>query len=178
MHKEQEPVLYIINELTEPWSPSDSKYGLLDTSFAIMVASEEFNIVFQEVTTMFGDLFGGMFDFNGDGNTDFGEEMLGMVIIDDMSNEEMDDDSIQVEITITKESEESISISTDDEDVEELRDEIESEISDLEDLLSDLEDAEPDENNCDAHEEWEERVDELEDKISELEDKLDELDLL
>ena len=33
---------------------------------------------------MFDDLFGGLFDFNGDGQTDFAEEMLGLAIIDDM----------------------------------------------------------------------------------------------
>ena len=43
---------------------------------------------------MFDDLFGGMFDFNGDGNTDFAEEMIGYAIIDDMmKDEDSSDDS-------------------------------------------------------------------------------------
>lgn len=44
---------------------------------------------------MFDDLFGGLFDFNGDGDTDFGEEMLGLAIMDDIiegESEEVDPD--------------------------------------------------------------------------------------
>ena len=33
---------------------------------------------------MFDDLFGGMFDFNGDGHTDFIEEALGYALMEDM----------------------------------------------------------------------------------------------
>ena len=37
---------------------------------------------------MFDELFGGFFDFNGDGHTDFAEELMGYAIIDDMMNDE------------------------------------------------------------------------------------------
>ncbi len=37
---------------------------------------------------MFDDLFGGMFDFNGDGHTDFAEEAVGFAIMEDMMSEE------------------------------------------------------------------------------------------
>lgn len=37
---------------------------------------------------MFDELFGGMFDFNGDGQTDFAEEAVGFAIIEDMMNDE------------------------------------------------------------------------------------------
>ena len=36
---------------------------------------------------MFDDLFGGMFDFNGDGHTDFAEETVGFAIMEDMVDE-------------------------------------------------------------------------------------------
>ena len=37
---------------------------------------------------IFGQPFGGMFDFNGDGKTDFGEEWVGYMIINDCMKEE------------------------------------------------------------------------------------------
>lgn len=37
---------------------------------------------------MFDDIFGGMFDFNGDGHTDIAEESLGSVVMEDMMSEE------------------------------------------------------------------------------------------
>ena len=37
---------------------------------------------------MFDDVFGGMFDFNGDGHTDFAEEAVGFAIMEDMMNDE------------------------------------------------------------------------------------------
>ena len=40
------------------------------------------------------DFFGGMFDFNGDGQTDAAEEALGFMVLDEMSrknNEEEDE---------------------------------------------------------------------------------------
>lgn len=40
---------------------------------------------------MFDDIFGGMFDFDGDGHTDFIEEAIGFAILDEMSKEESDD---------------------------------------------------------------------------------------
>ena len=36
------------------------------------------------------DPFGGMFDFNGDGNTDAAEQALGFMILDDMRRENED----------------------------------------------------------------------------------------
>ncbi len=43
---------------------------------------------------MFDDIFGGIFDFNGDGHTDFAEEAVGFAIMDDMmSEDESDNDS-------------------------------------------------------------------------------------
>ena len=40
---------------------------------------------------MFDELFGGMFDFNGDGHTDFLEEATGFAILDEMTKEEESD---------------------------------------------------------------------------------------
>ena len=37
---------------------------------------------------MFDDVFGGMFDFNGDGHPDFAEEALGFAVMEDMMSEE------------------------------------------------------------------------------------------
>lgn len=37
---------------------------------------------------MFDDFFGWMFDFNGDGHTDFAEEAVGFAIMVDMMNDE------------------------------------------------------------------------------------------
>lgn len=37
---------------------------------------------------MFDDDFGGMFDLNGDGHTDFAEEAVGFAIMEDMMNDE------------------------------------------------------------------------------------------
>ena len=37
---------------------------------------------------MFDDVFGGMFDFNGDDHTDFAEEAVGFAIMEDMMSEE------------------------------------------------------------------------------------------
>ena len=43
---------------------------------------------------MFYDIIGGIFDFNGDGHTDFAEETVGFAIMDDMmSEDESDNDS-------------------------------------------------------------------------------------
>ena len=37
---------------------------------------------------MFDDLFGGLFDFDGDGTTDIGEEAIGFAIMNDAMAEE------------------------------------------------------------------------------------------
>ena len=39
-----------------------------------------------------GDFFGGMFDFNGDGQTDAAEAALGYQILDEMSRDDNEDD--------------------------------------------------------------------------------------
>ena len=44
---------------------------------------------------MFDDIFGGMFDFNGDGHTDFAEEALGFAIMEDMMSEDESDDDFE-----------------------------------------------------------------------------------
>ena len=42
---------------------------------------------------MFDNMFGGMFDLNGDGHTDFAEESVGFAIMEDMmsADESVDD---------------------------------------------------------------------------------------
>ena len=40
----------------------------------------------------FDDLFGGLFDFNGDGDTDPAEMILGLHILDELQNEDEEDD--------------------------------------------------------------------------------------
>lgn len=120
------------------------------------------------MTIMTDDLFGGMFDFNGDGETDYCEEAFGMALIDELSHEE--DDDIHVSVTIHA------GYDDDDSETAELREEIQNAIDDLEDALLDMEDQEPDDLYSERHEQWEERVVELEEKISELEDKLVELE--
>ena len=37
---------------------------------------------------MFDDVFGGMFDFNGDSHTDFAEEAIGFAVMEDMMSDE------------------------------------------------------------------------------------------
>ena len=122
---------------------------------------------------MFDDIFGGIFDFDGDGHTDFLEEATGFAILNEMTEEDDEsdnDDVFSVSVIDSYDNPDEFSA----EDKDNLRDEIEAEISDLEDELDDLEFDEPEDEYL--HEEWEERVDELEEQISELEDKLDELD--
>lgn len=123
---------------------------------------------------MFDDIFGGMFDFNGDGHTDFLEEATGFAILNKMMEEENEsnNDNIAFNASVIDFYDDVDELSTEDKD--DLRDEIETEISELEDELDDLEFDEPEDD--DLHMEWEEKVDELEEQISELEDKLDELD--
>lgn len=123
---------------------------------------------------MFDDLFGGMFDFNGDGHTDFLEEATGFAVINKMMEEENEsgNDNAVFSASVIDTYDDADELSTEDKD--DLRDEIESKISELEDELDDLEFDESDDELL--HEEWEERVDELEEQISDLEERLDELD--
>lgn len=37
---------------------------------------------------MFDDIFGGMFDFNGDGHTDFMEEATGFAVMEELMNDD------------------------------------------------------------------------------------------
>lgn len=39
---------------------------------------------------MFDDIFGGMFDFDGDGHTDFMEEATGFAVLEEMMNDDSD----------------------------------------------------------------------------------------
>ena len=41
---------------------------------------------------MMWEMFGGMFDFNGDGETDLIEQAIGFSILDEMSKEDEDED--------------------------------------------------------------------------------------
>ena len=135
---------------------------------------------------MLDDLFGGIFDFNGDGHTDFGEEMLGLAIIDDMTKSEQKpeissgylSDDYDGDIGTSAYSSNVSSSDDSEEEIEERREEIESKKDDLENELFDLSFEEPDFDDFDAHEEWSEKVSDLESKISELDDELFELDLL
>ena len=128
---------------------------------------------------MFDDLFGGMFDFNGDGHTDLAEEMLGLAIIDDMEKTDrqeswytsciIPDDDLNSEDFLSDDSEDK---------KEERRTEIELEKVDLDLKLVHLLLHEPEEDDEEIRDEWEEKVQELKDKISELDDELFELDLM
>ena len=52
---------------------------------------------------MFDDLFGGMFDFNGDGHTDFAEEAVGYDIMEDMMSEEDGSDEFESDVDLDDE---------------------------------------------------------------------------
>lgn len=43
---------------------------------------------------MSSDFFGGIFDFNRDGKTDFSEQFLGFMIMQDMMNTENEDNDL------------------------------------------------------------------------------------
>ena len=47
---------------------------------------------------MFDDLFEGMFDFNGDGHTDFAEEATGFAIMEEMMSDEDSEDDFDFDI--------------------------------------------------------------------------------
>ena len=44
---------------------------------------------------MFDDVFGGMFDFNGDGHTDFAEEAIGFAVMEEMMSDEDSSDEFE-----------------------------------------------------------------------------------
>lgn len=63
----------------------------MDFCFVILVTRERGFLLFhpqQRRVIMFDDLLGGMFDFNGDGHTDFTEEAVGFAVIEDMMSDE------------------------------------------------------------------------------------------
>lgn len=46
--------------------------------------------------TMFDDIFGGMFDFDGDGHTDFMEEATGFAVMEELTTDD-DTDSFDLD---------------------------------------------------------------------------------
>lgn len=108
-------------------------------------------------------MFGGLFDFNHDGETDAFEHTLGVSIVismgeDATTDDENDDEDVSVEA------------------LEDELDELEDELSDLEDKLSDLEDKEPDDCTSDAYARWERRKERLEEQIAELEQQISDIE--
>ena len=47
---------------------------------------------------MFDDIFGGMFDFNGDGHTEFAEEAVGFAVMEEMMSEEDGEDALDSDL--------------------------------------------------------------------------------
>jgi len=94
-------------------------------------------------------MFGGLFDFNHDGETDAFEHALGVSIVLSLGEDAEEDAALEA--------------------LEDELDELEDELSDLEDKLSDLEDKEPDDCTSDAYARWERRKERLEAQIAELE---------
>lgn len=109
-------------------------------------------------------MFGGLFDFNHDGETDAFEHALGVSIVISMGedastdNENDDEDGVSVEA------------------LEDELDELEDELSDLEDKLSDLEDKEPEDCTSEAYARWERRKERLEEQIVELEQQISDVE--
>ena len=108
-------------------------------------------------------MFGGLFDFNRDGETDAFEHALGVSIVisigeDASTDDDSDDEDVNVEA------------------LEDELDELEDELSDLEDKLSDLEDKEPDDCTSDAYARWERRKERLEEQIAELEQQISDIE--
>ena len=110
---------------------------------------------------MFNNLFGGLFDFNGDGETSAIEAGVGFAIMQDI----LDDNDGDCEACSSEDHEEGDA--SDAEEVEMLQEELDE----LNAQLLDLELEEPDMFSC-AHDHWESRRDELVDQIQELEDQI------
>ena len=106
-------------------------------------------------------MFGGLFDFNHDGETDAFEHAVGVSIVlslgEDAENDS-DDEDIDDESAI--------------EALEDELDGLEDELSDLEDKLSDLEDKEPEDSESSAYGRWERRKECLESLIAEVEEQI------
>ena len=106
-------------------------------------------------------MFGGLCDFNHDGETDAFEHAVGVSIVLSLGEDaETDSDDEDTE---------------DESAIEALEDELdglEDELSDLEDKLSDLEDKEPEDNGSAAYGRWERRKEHLEALIAEVEEQI------
>lgn len=113
-------------------------------------------------------MMGKLFDFNGDGQRSFGEEMFGLGLINMILHESEQEELVrQAELEAEEESERIASM---EESLEGLREQL----SELEDMLEELQDKEPEDMFSPAYDRWEERCGALEEKISELEDAIEE----
>lgn len=114
-------------------------------------------------------MFGGIFDFNRDGETDAFELAVGFNIV--FGSEEAGEDDLFED----KEDDELLD-GVSREDLEEELEALEDQLSDLQEKLSDLEDEEPDDCTSAAYDRWERRKNRLEEQISELEDQISEVE--
>ena len=115
-------------------------------------------------------MFGDIFDFDHDGETDAFEMALGFSIVfgsdeekskEDLFADEEDDDSLD---------------EAHHEDLEAELGTLEDQLPDLQEKLSDLEDDEPDDCTSAAYYRWERRRDRLEEQISEIENQISEVE--
>lgn len=100
----------------------------------------------------------GLFDFNRDGKTDFGEDLFGFGMLG--------------LILGAAEEERQQKLADADNEIREQIEELENQKSDVEDRLSDLQDREPDDPSSHAYERWEEKCEVLEDLISDIDEKI------
>lgn len=107
---------------------------------------------------MFDNLFGGLYDFNRDGETDSIEAGIGFAIMQDLF--ENDEEEIKGD---------------GGSHIGELED-LQTQLEELNDRLFNLELAEPEDFFSPAHNRWEAQRDELTDQIQELEDQISLLD--
>lgn len=112
-------------------------------------------------------LFGGLFDFNRDGQTDVFETALGLSMIDQATREEeearcreAEADDFLLDIDI-------------DEDLPEDGQSLQDRLDELRDRLADLELEEPEDMFSEEYSAWEEAHEHLEERISELEDQIE-----
>ena len=110
---------------------------------------------------MFDNIFGGLFDFNGDGETSAIEAGVGFAIMQDI----FDDNDGDCEMFGGEGLEEYDASNA--EELEMLQEELDEQNA----QLLDLEMEEPDMFSC-AHDHWESRRDELVNQIQELEDQI------
>ena len=103
---------------------------------------------------MFDNLFGGLYDFNGDGETDSIEAGIGFAIMQDLfenDGEEIEENGGAY--------------------IGELED-LQTQLDELNDRLFNFELSEPEDSFSAAHDLWEKQRDELTDQIQELEDQI------